>query len=62
MSDTKTPPTKDEARVALMQALADLRKGHATPADVQKARRAYNALRDPDAFDEALEAGRTALK
>lgn len=54
-----------EARAALMQALADFRNGHATPADVQKARRTYNRAKhdaDWDAFEKALEAGRTVQK
>lgn len=53
---------KEAAREELMQALADFRNGHATAADVKKARRAYNALRDPIEFDKALEASRKMVR
>lgn len=63
MNDKKTP-TKAEAREALIAALDAFRKGHATHADVVKARDAYNkaSQHDPDTFDAQLKAAREMVK
>ena len=60
MNDNQTKDLQE----ALKQIIVAWRKGHATPADVQKARRALARAtqNDPDTFKKRLEAGREWLK